>query len=125
MTLVKKDNWDGMCSAVGDLGFAEFSSTSVEPSQLLCSCSLFCISTSVVMTAENSALSLVDQQGRVAREHKSEAYFVSSHEPEKTEANTNVCRVRVVLVEIRGGRSWPFCFRPLLDYVVEHFPCVS
>lgn len=30
-----------MCSAVGDLGFAEFSSTSVEPSQLLCSCSLF------------------------------------------------------------------------------------
>lgn len=112
-----------MCSAVGDLGFAECNSASVEPSQLL-SCSFF-VSTSVVMTAENSALSLVDQQGRVAHEHKREACFVSRHEPEKTEANTNVaCRVELVLVEIHGGRSWPFCLRPLLDYVVERFPCV-
>lgn len=89
-----------MCSAVGDLGFAECSSASVEPSQLLCSCSFF-VSTSVVMTAEQQ--SLVDQQGIVAHKHKSEACFVSSHKPEKTEANTNVARrVKSVLVEMEA-----------------------
>lgn len=108
-----------MCS------FAESNSTSAERSQLLCSCSVFYISTLAIMTAEYSALSIVDQQGRAAHEYKSKACFVSSHEPEKTEANTNdACLVKLIFVEIHGGRSGPICLRPLLDYAVEYFPCV-
>lgn len=115
----------GMCSAVEKFGFAESSSTSAEPSQLLRSCSVFYISTLAIRTAEYSALSIVDEQGRAAHEYKSKTCFVFSREPEKTEANTNAaCLVKLIFVEIHGGRSKPFCLRPLLDYAVEYFPCV-
>lgn len=109
----------------GIFGFAESSSISAEPSELLCSYLVFYISTLTITTAEYSALSIVDQQGGAAHECKSKACFVSSHEPEKTEANTNAaCLVKFIFVEIHGGRSGPFCLRPLLDYAVEYFPCV-
>jgi len=114
-----------MCSAVGISSFTESSSVAAQPFQLLCSCSVFYISTLATMTAEYSALSIVDQQGRAAHAYKSKACFVSSHEPEKSEANTNAaCLVKLFFVEIHGGRSGPFCLRPLLDYAVEYFPCV-
>lgn len=109
----------------GIFGFAESSSISAEPCQLLCSCLVFYVSTLAITTAEYSAPSIVDQQGRAAHEYKSKACFVSSHESEKTEANTNAaCLVKLIFVEICGGRNGPFCLRPLLRYAVEYFPRV-
>lgn len=100
-----------MCSAAGDFGCHESVSTSAEPSQLLCSCSVFYISTLAVVTAEYSALRIVDQQGGAAHEYESKACFVSSREPEETEANANAaCVVKWIFVEIHGGRSGPFFF---------------
>lgn len=111
LTQVEKGNWDVSCCG-GFFGFAESSSTSAEPSQLLCSCSVFYISTLAIAAAEYSALSIADQQGGAAHEYKSKACFVSSCEPEKTEANANAaCLVKLIFVEIRVGRSGPICLR--------------
>lgn len=96
----------------GIFGFAESISISAEPSELLCSYLVFYISTLTITTAEYSALSIVDQQGGAAHEFKSKACFVSSHEPEKTEANTNAaCLVKLIFFGNTWRQKWALLFK--------------
>lgn len=100
-----------MCSAMGEVVFFFLNLAPLLQSHPSCSALAhpFYISTLAITTAENSALSIVDQQGRVAHEHKSKAYFISRRAPEGTEANANVaCLLKHLLWKYMEAEVGPF-----------------
>lgn len=100
-----------MCSAIGDFHFFLLNLVPLLQSHPSCSALAHSsyISTLAITTAENSALSIVDQQGRVAHEHKSKAYFISRHAPERTEANATVaCLLKHLLWKYMEAEVGPF-----------------
>lgn len=117
-----------MCSAIGDFDFfffAESSSTSTEPSQLLCSCSFFLYQH---FSYYNSREQCPEYSGPTRESSTRTQKQCLFHLPSCTRENwskRNCCMsTKTSFVEIHGGRSWPFCWRPLLDNAVECFPCV-